>query len=177
MVKPKKYFSELTEKLSEVDTSLIENSVDLIKKLKKKNKIILAGNGASSSIASHLSTDFTKSAGFRAINFNEANLLTCYSNDFGYEKWIEKALQYYALSGDILILISSSGKSKNIINGAKLAKRKKMKLLTLSGLDKKNPLKKLGNINFFVNSKNYNIVENTHLAILLSIVESLANKK
>ena len=81
------------------------------------------------------------------------------------------------LSGDIVILVSSSGKSKNIINAAKFTKKNRNILITLTGLDEKNPLKKLGDINFFVKSKNYNVVESIHLIILLSIVEKLIKKK
>ena len=67
----------------------------------------LCGNGGSASIASHFSVDLSKNAKIKCINFNEANLLTCLSNDYGYEKWIEKALKIYGEQGDCLILISS----------------------------------------------------------------------
>lgn len=113
----------------------------------------------------------------RAINFNEASLLTCFGNDFGYENWIKKALDYYLLPKDIVILVSSSGKSKNVVNAAKFLKKKNNTLITLTGLDKNNPLKNYGKINFFVNSNNYNVVESTHLVILLSIVEKLIDQK
>mgnify|MGYP003684748117 FL=1 len=172
-----KYFKEITKKNLEINLSNIQKATNLILKLKKKNKVILAGNGASSSISSHISIDLTKAANIRAINFNEANLLTCFSNDFGYENWIKKSLEYYAFEEDLIILISSSGKSKNIINAAKFVKKKGMQLITLSGLNSKNPLKKMGDINFFVDSKNYNVVENTHLTIMLSIVENVISSK
>ena len=172
-----KYFKEITKKNLEINLSDIQKATNLILKLKKKNKVIIAGNGASSSISSHISIDLTKAANIRAINFNEANLLTCFSNDFGYENWIKKSLEYYAFKEDLMILISSSGKSKNIINAAKFVKKNGMKLITLSGLNSKNPLKKMGDINFFVDSKNYNVVENTHLTIMLSIVENIISSK
>ena len=73
-------------------------------------------------IASHFSVDLTKNAKVRCINFNEADLLTCFSNDYGYEKWIENAIKYYCDKGDMLILVSSSGESKNIVNAAKYFK-------------------------------------------------------
>ena len=59
------------------------------------------------------------------MNFNEADLITCFSNDYGYDKWIDKTIEFYADKKDILILISSSGKSKNMINACKAAKKKK----------------------------------------------------
>ena len=176
-MKTKSFLLELEKKKLEINLGYIEQATKLILKLNKKNKIILAGNGASASISSHISIDFTKAARIRAINFNEANLLTCFSNDFGYENWIKKALDYYAFKDDIMILVSSSGKSKNIINAAKFAKKRRIKLITLSGLNSKNPLKKIGDINFFVNSKNYNVVETTHLTILLAIVENIISQK
>ena len=176
-MKTKSFLLELEKKKLEINLGYIEQATKLILKLNKKNKIILAGNGASASISSHISIDFTKAARIRAINFNEANLLTCFSNDFGYENWIKKALDYYAFKDDIMILVSSSGRSKNIINAAKFAKKRRMKIITLSGLNIKNPLKKIGDINFFVNSKNYNVVETTHLTILLAIVENIISQK
>ena len=79
-------------------------------------------------ISSHFSVDLTKNAKVKATNFNEADLITCFSNDYGYEKWMEKAIQYYCEKGDILILVSSSGQSKNIINVAKYFKKKIWKI-------------------------------------------------
>ena len=143
-----------------------------ITELKKKNKkIIIAGNGGSAAIASHFSVDMTKNGGIRCINFNESDLLTCFSNDYGYEKWVEKSLQFYADKGDVVILISSSGTSKNIINAAKFAKKHKNYVVTLTGFNGKNPLSKIGNLNFVVNSKNYNLIENVHQYLLLSLVD------
>ena len=91
---------------------------------KNKKKIIIAGNGGSAAIASHFSVDMTKNAGIRCINFNESDLLTCFSNDYGYDRWVEKSLQFYADAGDLIIIISSSGKSKNMINAVKFAKKR-----------------------------------------------------
>lgn len=144
---------------------------------KTKKKILVFGNGGSAAIASHFSVDITKNAKIKCSNYNESDLITCFSNDFGYENWIKKALDYYAFKDDIMILVSSSGRSKNIINAAKFAKKRRIKLITLSGLNSKNPLKKIGDINFFVNSKNYNVVETTHLTILLAIVENIISQK
>ncbi len=171
------FINSVKNNLSHVDFNLINLATKKILKVKDKNKVILAGNGASSSISSHASIDLTKAAGTRAINFNEANLLTCFSNDYGYENWVSKALEFYSIPGDLLILISSSGKSKNILKAAKIAKKLKLGLITFSGFSKLNPLLKLGEINFHVNSKNYNVVESTHLVIILQIIENIINLK
>ena len=81
------------------------------------------------------------------------------------------------MPGDILVLISSSGNSPNIIKAATASKKLKIKLITLSGFSKTNKLNKKGLVNFHVPSSNYNVVENTHLAIILQIVENLIHKK
>ncbi len=171
------FINDIVKNISLVNKKKIIDATKKIQSLNKNNKVILAGNGASSSISSHASIDLTKAAGVRAINFNEANLLTCFSNDYGYEKWIIKALEFYSLPGDLVILISSSGKSKNIINAAKSKKKLKFALITFSGFSKKNPLSKLGDINFHVDSSSYNVVEATHLVIILQIIENIINKK
>ena len=176
-MKKNHFISQIENNLKNIDKKKIEKAVSLIKRMSKKNKIILAGNGASAAISSHLAIDFTKAAEVRAINFNESSLLTCFSNDFGYENWIKKALDYYLLPKDIVILVSSSGKSKNVINAAKFLKNKNNVLITLTGLNKSNPLRNYGKINFFVNSNNYNVVESIHLVILLSMVEKLIDEK
>ena len=101
-----------------------------VTKLEKKNKkIIIAGNGGSAAIASHFSVDMTKNGGIRCINFNESDLLTCFSNDYGYEKWVEKSLLFYADKGDVIILISSSGTSKIWLTQLNLQEKIKIMLL------------------------------------------------
>ena len=171
------YYFNIFEKLNDVDTNDINKIINLLIKVnKKKNKIFIFGNGGSASIASHVSVDMTKILNFRSYNFNEANLITCFSNDYGYENWISNTINAYSKPGDLVILISSSGKSKNIINAAKLTNKKKLNLITFSGFLKNNPLKKLGNINIWINSRNYNIIETTHQTILLSIIDYISLK-
>ena len=137
----------------------------------KGKKLIIAGNGGSAAMASHVSVDFTKAAGIRAINFNEADLLTCFANDYGYERVFEKAVDFYSDEGDLLILVSSSGNSVNVVNAAKRAKELNISVITFTGFKSDNPLRNLGDINFWVNSKGYNIVEMTHHIWLLAIVD------
>src|SRR3990167_6460969 len=81
-------------------------------------KVIFIGNGGSAAMASHCAVDFTKNAGIRCVNFNEADLITCFANDYGYALWLQKALEFYADDGDMVVLISSSGQSPNIVNAA-----------------------------------------------------------
>jgi D-sedoheptulose 7-phosphate isomerase len=169
-----KYFEEIYEKTKHVNFDLFEKSVELICNASERGgKVIIAGNGGSAAMASHVSVDFTKAANIRAINFNEADLLTCFSNDFGYENWVSHALEAYADSVDIVILISSSGSSPNIINGAKKAKIMELPLITFSGFSFDNKLNGLGNINFWCDSKAYNVIEMTHHIWLLAMVDKI----
>jgi D-sedoheptulose 7-phosphate isomerase len=167
------YFRDINEKASAIDSTKLIKVSNLIKKVSKKNKIILVGNGGSASMASHVAVDITKVLKIRAINFNEPNLLTCFSNDYGYENWVSEALKAYALKGDLIILISSSGQSKNLTNGAKMARKMGLKLVTLSGFKSSNPLRKIGHINLWTDTKIYNMVEMIHHIWLLSLVDFL----
>ena len=181
-MKEKKFISEY---LNQYKKSLFETDVSIqMQKLKKlllktkslNKKVIIAGNGGSAAISSHVSVDLTKVAGIRAINFNEADLLTCFSNDYGYEKWLEKAIGFYSNKGDLVILISSSGNSNNIILGAKKAKQLGLKVVTFSGFNFNNKLKRYSDLNFWLDSKSYNVIENTHLIWLLTVCDLITNK-
>ena len=110
------------------------------------------------------------------MTFNESSLLTCFSNDFGYENWVEKAISYYSDKDDVIILISSSGESQNILNGGKKALALGLPLITLSGFSNDNKLRHMGDVNLWVDSKQYNIVETTHQIWLLSVIDFLMEK-
>ena len=143
---------------------------------KKGNKVILIGNGGSASIASHLTVDFMRSTQINAVAFNDGSLLTCMGNDFGYEYVFEKPIEVCAQEGDILFAISSSGKSKNILYATRMARKKKCFIITLSGFDKNNPLRKEGDFNFYVPSYSYGYVEIIHLVICHLIVEHVKER-
>jgi D-sedoheptulose 7-phosphate isomerase len=166
-------FNELINKaINSIDNDLLVKSAEMFKNVKSTGKkIIVVGNGGSAAMASHVAVDLTKAAGCRAVTFNEADLLTCFANDYGYENWVERALDFYADNGDVVILISSSGTSKNIVNGAIWAKKHDLSVITLSGFNEDNPLRKLGDINLWVDSKGYNIIEMAHHIWLVSIVD------
>jgi len=166
-----KYKEELAKAIDELNLEDFHNMAKMIRNKNELNKIIIAGNGGSAAMASHVCVDLTKAAKIRAINFNEADLITCFANDYGYEEWLVRALESYAIQGDVIILISSSGASKNIVNAAKYANDKELKLITLSGFSPSNPLRKMGNINLYCNSKKYNIVEMAHHIWLLMLVD------
>ena len=167
-------FSSLLKSNEDLVNKLVEVKEILLDVKKNKSKAMIFGNGGSAAIASHVSVDLTKNAGIRCSNYNEADLITCFSNDYGYERWIEKAIDFYSDEKDVLILISSSGKSQNMINACKAAKSKKIsKTITFTGHEQNNPLSKLGDINFWVDSSTYNIVESIHQMWLLSVIDYL----
>jgi D-sedoheptulose 7-phosphate isomerase len=136
-------------------------------------KVIIVGNGGSAAIASHCATDLSKNAKIRCVSFNEASLITCLANDFGYDHWVDAALTMYADRGDLIILISSSGKSPNMLRAADFAKRQGFALVTLTGFAPDNPLAQRGDLNFWVDSRAYNIVENIHQIWLLAVCDLL----
>lgn len=170
----KNYFSRISGCVAtlENDTEDLNTSVDLMHLTKSRGgKVILIGNGGSAAIASHVTIDLTKAAQLRALNFNESSLITCFSNDYGYENWVDKALEAHAEMHDLVILISSSGKSLNILNGARQARAMGLKVLTFSGFSAENPLRSLGDVNFWADSSEYNVVEMTHNIWLLALVD------
>ena len=166
------YKNSINKLLSSISQNQINQSIKLIEKTIIKNgTLYLVGNGGSASIASHISVDFTKIAKIKSSTFNNSNFITCFANDYGYENWVTEAIKAHCLKDDILILISSSGKSSNIINAAHYCKDNNIDLITLSGFNQDNDLSKLGKVNFYVNSQNYNYVEMAHHIILVSIVD------
>ena len=156
----------------------IEKAIEtIIAQSEKGNKITIIGNGGSASIANHLAIDLWKNAGVRATTYSEAELLTCISNDFGYEYVFEKPIEMFSDKGDVLIAISSSGMSKNIINGVVAAKKKGCKIITMSGFRENNTLRSKGEINFYVPSDSYGYVELAHSILCHCIVDIITNEK
>ena len=173
----KQYNQSIYDLLNNVDTNLIEHSVSLINNCYNNGgKVYIVGNGGSSSIASHVSVDFAKVANIPSNTFNNSNLITCFANDYGHDNWITEAIKAYIQKNDIIILISSSGTSVNIVNAAKYSKENSIPLITLSGFSKDNQLSKLGKINIHVQSESYNFIEMSHHIILVSIVDIFAQK-
>ncbi len=172
------YKDSINSVLSNISDKKLFKVIEMIKiSVKNKGKVYIIGNGGSSSIASHVSVDFTKVAKIPSITFNNSNLITCFANDYGYDNWVTEALKSYLNKNDIIILISSSGRSKNIINAGKYCKQKSLNLITFSGFKRDNPLSKLGKVNFYINSNQYNFIEMAHHIILLYLVDFFAKNK
>ena len=176
-----KYLKDFIDLLEPNDYAIQEliNVRNLLLEVSKNNKkVLIFGNGGSAAIASHFSVDLTKNAKLRCINFNEAGLITCFANDYGFEHWAAKAVDFYGDEGDLLIVISSSGQSKNMINAVQAARNGSFhSVITLSGFLDTNPLKELGDINLWVDNKSYNFVENIHQIWLLAITDLVIGKR
>jgi D-sedoheptulose 7-phosphate isomerase len=142
--------------------------------IERDRKHFFIGNGGSAAIASHMATDFSNKAGISALALTDLSALTCVSNDYGYGDVFERQLGWHANQGERLFAISSSGKSENILNAAKYAGRAGLIVVTLSGFAADNPLRQLGDVNFYVPSSSYGIVETAHLAILHALLEDVA---
>ena len=99
-------FSSLVKPSDQIVEKIISARNILVQAKKNNAKIMIFGNGGSAAIASHVSVDLTKNANIRSVNFNEADLITCFSNDYGYERWVEKTIDFYVDDKDVLILIS-----------------------------------------------------------------------
>jgi D-sedoheptulose 7-phosphate isomerase len=135
------------------------------------NKIIFIGNGGSAGIASHLAIDFSKNGGLRSLAFNDPSALTCLGNDLGYENVFAKQLDFHARPGDLLIAISSSGRSPNILGAVKMARTRDCKVTTFSGFTEENELRRTGDVNFYVRSREYGFVEIAHLALCHAVLD------
>ena len=134
------------------------------------NKLIFVGNGGSCAIASHMAADYTKNGRMRSVALNDAPTLTCLGNDFGYDQVFAKQIEYYGQPGDVVVIVSTSGKSANILAAACAAKTGNCEVVTFSGMRPDNALRQHGAINFYVPSNDYGLVELAHLALLHSIV-------
>tara|TARA_B100000787_G_scaffold106876_1_gene79298 strand:+ start:1116 stop:1679 length:564 start_codon:yes stop_codon:yes gene_type:complete len=174
-----KYFNDVKLLIDNNDINTLIKISKIFKECSKKGKkIIFCGNGGSAATSSHVAVDFTKNAKIRSINFNESDLITCLSNDYGYENWLSSAINLYADKGDVLVIISVSGESRNLVNALKYAIKKNIKTICFTGVNKNNKLNKLNknSTNIFVDSKSYNQVEIIHHIYLLSLVDLCIGK-
>jgi len=161
-------------KIEEFTDNILKISNEQIERLKetisKYNEIIILGNGGSSAIASHISQDYTKKLGKRSFCFSDPSRLTCYINDYGMEEAYKVFLENFSSKNSLVVLISSSGESKNIINCAKFCVQKNISYIILTGFEKDNHLRKnyANNsiLDFWVNSKDYGVVECIHQTFL-----------
>jgi D-sedoheptulose 7-phosphate isomerase len=147
--------------------------VALLKKTRQRGQLYFIGNGGSAAIASHMAIDFFNKGKFAARCFNDAAALTCIANDYGYKSVFDMQVARVIKKGDVLVAVSSSGESDNILRAAKTAKMV-TDVVTLTGFKYGNRLQQMGTYNFHVPSTNYGIVETAHLGLLHALLEAVS---
>lgn len=143
----------------------------LLEAKKQGRKVLVIGNGGSAAIASHMQTDLCHSLGIRGLVFNEPPLLTALANDNGYENAFQRLVDLWADPGDVLVAISSSGRSPNILNACAAARARGLGLITFSGFGSDNPLRGQGDLNFYVANATYGPVESAHAVLIHNLTD------
>ena len=144
----------------------------LMQTQQKDGTVFVIGNGGSAGIASHFAIDLLNALKIAAQTLYDSNVMTCISNDFGYEQVFSRPLNLLLKSNDLLVCISSSGNSQSILNGTAIAKSKDVPIITLSGFEPHNPLKSQGDLNFYLPIIDYGLVEMGHFFLLHTIIDS-----
>lgn len=168
-----KYWVIYKEKLfsDSLNESLISIKNEILRINKNGGRLFFFGNGASASLSSHAALDFSKQANIESLAMNDHNIITALSNDYGYSSWVEKSIQYYAKSNDLIFFISVSGESENLINGMNYAKKIGMKTVSFTGCDTNNYLKSNSDKSLWVDCYAYNIVESIHTIYITALID------
>lgn len=130
------------------------------------NHTMFIGNGGSAGICSHSAIDYCKNGGVRSVAFNDGAALTCLGNDYGFDQIFSRQIEFHGREGDVLIAISSSGRSDDILKGCEVARNMGCTIFTLSGFDADNPLRGLGDVNMYLDSHDYGFVELGHQTLI-----------
>lgn len=178
-----KYFLTLAELIANVEVSddcgrdlTIDQGFDCVSRRAhlahdSGKKLIFIGNGGSAALASHLAIDFCKNGGLRAQALNDPSALTCLGNDLGYENVFAQQIIFHAQPGDMLVAISSSGRSPNILAAVNAARQRDCSVVTFSGFGDANELRRAGDLNFYIRSGEYGFVEVAHLSLCHAILD------
>ena len=139
-------------------------------------QIFLIGNGGCSAIASHMTAVFMKNGGMKTYSLYDNAVTTCMGNDYGYEYVFSRPLEFLGQEKDLLVAVSSSGNSQNIVNAISTAKAKRMETITFTGFKKDNRARRSGAINVYVPSEKYGIVESIHNLMLQQVVDIIMER-
>lgn len=142
----------------------------------RRARVHLVGNGGSASVVAHAQNDLVKACGVRALVYQDVPLLTAFANDHGYHKGYSDALSIWLEDDDVLIAVSSSGASQNILNAVRVAKDIGATVVTCTGFQPDNTLRQLGHLNFYVPSSDYGQVEITHAALLHCLTDQVKQR-
>ncbi len=138
--------------------------------------LYICGNGGSAGIAQHMTADFLKNAGIRTYNMYGQSTITCISNDLTYEYVFCKQLAMLAEQNDVLVAISSSGESENIVKAANEMKKAGGKIITFTAFQPENRIRGMGDWNIYVPISQYGMAESIHNLILQQIVDKIVEK-
>lgn len=183
------YLKELLENLNNVEvwekaekkygdySDGVQALVALFTKNKRNDsRVFFIGNGGSAAIASHMTADFMKNGGMNTYSLYDNAVTTCMGNDYGYEYIFSKPLQFLSKEEDLLVAISSSGNSQNIINAIEAVRKKGGTVVTFTGFEENNKVKSMGDINVYVPCNKYGMVESIHNLILQQIVDLIMER-
>ena len=136
-------------------------------------QLFFAGNGGSAAIAEHMTADYLKNGHMRTVSLYDSPVLTCLGNDYGYEHVFSKQLDMMAERGDLLVAISSSGNSQNIINAIEVVRNLRGRVVTFTGFKPDNRARSMGDVNVYVPCEKYGMVESLHQLILQQVADEL----
>ena len=179
----REYAKTLQQTLAEVAPESLDQAIALLETcLRASKRIYVCGNGGSAAIADHLCCDWTKGTrmdhlpALKTHSFTaNGALMTALANDYGFEETFSTQVEMFGEAGDILVAISSSGNSPNIVKGVNAAKARGMKVLGLSGFSG-GQLKELADISLHANFDNYGLVEDCHQAMMHVLSQYLVRR-
>lgn len=184
-----KYINELTERLknTEIWRGIDERCSDYSEGIRllvdtftvhkeRESHLFFIGNGGSCAIASHMTADYMKNGGMNTYSLYDNAVTTCMGNDYGYEYIFSRPMEFLLREGDLLVAISSSGNSANIINAIETARAKGATVITLTGFEANNKAKQMGDLNVYVPCRKYGIVESIHNLILQQVVDLIMDR-
>ena len=155
----------------------VQQNLEMLENLRDRGgNLFLVGNGGSAGVVSHILTDYINVNKLNARTLHESSLLSCMSNDYGYENSFSEPLSTLAREKDLLIAVSSSGRSPNIHNAVKSVQKAGGEAITLSGFGHDNPLRSMGGLNIWLDSNSYGLVEIGHLFYLHYLSGRLKSK-
>lgn len=178
------YSAQLSEALSVVPRESLEAFTNCLRTAAEQNKkVYVIGNGGSSAIAEHLCCDLTKGTMGRNHPVLRTHSLTsntplysALSNDNGFQNVFAMQVEMFGEPGDVLIAISSSGNSPNIVNAVRTAKRLGLSVVGLSGFSG-GRLRETVDISIHINVANYGVVEDAHQVIIHSVAQVLSAER
>jgi len=151
------------------------SALHMLKQARERSACVyVVGNGGSASVASHMVIDLLNVAKVRAFALHDASVMTCMANDYGYDNAFANILSTVARKGDLLIAISSSGRSQNIRNAVTKMRQIGGQSISLSGFASDNPLRSLGDLNVWLDSDDYGYVEVGHQFVLHNVIDRFA---